>query len=129
MNDLPPLQKIGSELTAFDKQLDFYVPPELDILPDADKMALIRSRKKHNRAKAKKFFGSDLKIDVSLSMIERIKLPALLESDLPLAYFLCYLIKIQGCENLVSCTVGKRFNLFLFLVLYSGSKQIQGNSI
>lgn len=106
MNDFPPpplsLLKIEHEIVGADKQLNFYVPPELDNLPDQEKMGLIRSRKKHNRAKAKKFFGSDLKIDVSLSMIDRIKLPAILESDLPLAYFLCFLIKIQGCENLVS---------------------------
>jgi hypothetical protein len=102
MNDFPPLQKIETEVSSFEKQLDLYVPLDLDNLSDVDKMALIRHRKIHNRAKAKKFFGSDLKIDVSLSMIERMKLPAILESDLPLTYFLCFLIKIQGCENLVS---------------------------
>lgn len=99
MNEFPPLQKISD--TSLDKQWDFFIPPDLDNLPDKDKMALIRNRKQHNRLKAKKFFGSDLKIDVSLSMIERVKLPAILESDLPLAYFMCFLIKIQGCENLV----------------------------
>ncbi len=102
MNDVPPLQKIAPDFNSFEMQLDLYVPHELDHLSDTDKMTLIRGRKQHNRAKAKKFFGSDLRIDVSLSMISRAKLPAILESDLPLAYFLCFLIKIQGCENLVS---------------------------
>lgn len=116
MNEFPPLQKIDPEINSFAKQLDLYVPIELDHLSDTDKMTLIRSRKNHNRAKAKKFFGSDLKIDVSLSMIEKLKLPAALESDLPLTYFLCFLIKIQGCENLVSL---KRKVICLFFNFYS----------
>lgn len=85
-----------------DKQWSFSVPPEIDAMNDLEKMKIIRSRKRQNLEKVRKFFGSDLKIDVSLSMIKRFKLPAMFESDLPLAYFICFLIKYQGVENLVT---------------------------
>ena len=84
-----------------DKQWSFSVPQEIENMADLEKMAVIRSRKRQNQEKVRKFFGSDLKIDVSLSMIDNLKLPAILESDLPLAYFACFMIKYQGIENLV----------------------------
>lgn len=94
---------IASNITAFmaDKQWAYFAPPELCHLSDREKMLLIRNRKRHSREKARKFFGSNLKLDVPLSLIEEVKLPAILESDLPLAYFMCFLIKNQGAENLV----------------------------
>ena len=85
-----------------DKQWSFHVPKEIEKMSDIEKMQLIRSRKRRNQEKVRKFFGADLRIDVSLSMIKRYKLPAMLESDLPLAYFICYLIKCQSVENLVT---------------------------
>lgn len=84
-----------------DKQWSYHVPTELEKLNDHDKMRIIRNRKRQNHEKVRKFFGSNLKIDVSLNMIQRFKLPAMIESDLPLTYFICYLIKYQGVENLV----------------------------
>lgn len=85
-----------------DKQWSFVVPPSIERMTDAEKMLIIRSRKRQNQEKVRKFFGSDLKIDVSLNIIKRFKLPAMMESDLPLTYFICFLIKYQGFENLVS---------------------------
>lgn len=85
----------------FDKQWSFGVPVSIDKMSDSEKMKIIRSRKRQNQEKVKKFFGSDLKIDVSLNMIKRFKLPAMIESDLPLLYFICFLVKYQGVENLV----------------------------
>ena len=73
----------------------------MEKMTDFEKMILIRSRKRQNQEKVRKFFGSELKIDVSLNMIDKFKLPAMIESDLPLAYFVCFLIKYQGIENLV----------------------------
>jgi len=84
-----------------DKQWSFAIPEEIDRLQDTEKMKLIRSRKRQNQDKVRKFFGSDLKIDVSLSMIKKYRLPAMMESDLPLTYFISFLIKYQGVENLV----------------------------
>lgn len=84
-----------------DKQWSFSIPQEIESLPDTEKMLLIRNRKRQNQDKVRKFFGSDLKIDVSLSMINKFKLPAMIESDLPLTYFISFLIKYQGAENLV----------------------------
>ena len=84
-----------------DKQWSFEIPQEFETLPDTEKMKLIRSRKRQNQEKVRKFFGSDLKIDVSLNMIKKYKLPAMMESDLPLTYFISFLIKYQGVENLV----------------------------
>lgn len=97
--------KINSEIQTavqFEKQWSFSVPPEIEKMCDLEKMSVIRSRKRQNQEKVRKFFGSDLKIDVSLNMIDNLKLPAILESDLPLAYFACFLIKYQGIENLVN---------------------------
>lgn len=84
-----------------DKQWSFSVPQEIENMADLEKMTMIRSQKRQNQQKVRKFFGSDLKIDVSLNMIDNLKLPAILESDLPLAYFACFMIKYQGIENLV----------------------------
>lgn len=85
----------------FDKQWSFSIPQEIENMNDLEKMSVIRSRKRQNQEKVRKFFGSDPKIDVSLNMIDNLKLPAILESDLPLAYFACFMIKYQGIENLV----------------------------
>lgn len=93
-----------------DKQWSFSVPQDIENMSDFDKMLLIRTRKRLNRIKVKKFFGSDLKIDVSLNMIKKLKLPAILESDLPLAYFLCFLIKYQGVENLLFCLEVEKYD-------------------
>jgi len=93
-----------------DKEWSYAGPPELDNLPDTEKMMLIRERKRQNSETVRKFFGSDLKIDVSLSVIEKYKLPAMLESDLPLAYFLCYLLKYHGVENLFFLQAVRRFS-------------------
>lgn len=93
-------QKKLAALT-FDKEWNFNVPLAIDKMTDPEKMQIIRSRKRQNQEKVRKFFGSDLKIDVSLNTIKRFKLPAVLESDLPLTYFICFLIKYQGIENLV----------------------------
>lgn len=93
--------KHGNLSLISDKQWAFNVPPEIEKMTDNEKMRIIRSRKRQNQEKVRKFFGSDLKIDVSLSMIKRFKLPAIIESDLPLTYFICFLIKYQGIENLV----------------------------
>lgn len=71
-------------------------------MTDLEKMKIIRIRKRQNQEKVRKFFGSDLRIDVPLKMINQLGLPAMLESDLPLTYFICFLIKCQGIENLVS---------------------------
>ena len=93
-----------------DKQWSYTVPPELENLPDFEKMMMIRARKRQNSETARKFFGSDLKIDVSLSAIEKYKLPAMLESDLPLAHFICYLLKFHGVENLFFLQAVQRFS-------------------
>jgi hypothetical protein len=85
----------------FDKQWSFGVPVSIDKMSDLEKMKIIRNRKRQNQEKVRKFFGSDLKIDVSLNIIKRFKLPAIIESDLPLLYFICFLVKYQGVENLV----------------------------
>lgn len=84
-----------------EKQWAFHVPAEMDKMSDFDKMVLLRNQKRQNQEKVRKFFGSELKIDISLNTIEKYKLPAMMESDLPLAYFICFLIKYQGIENLV----------------------------
>ena len=84
-----------------DKEWNFNVPPSIDKMTDPEKMLIIRSRKRQNQEKVRKFFGSDLKIDVPLNTIKRFKLPAMLESDLPLTFFICFLIKYQGIENIV----------------------------
>ena len=84
-----------------DKQWSFNVPIEIEKMSDLEKMKFIRSRKRQNQEKVRKFFGSNLKIDISLNIIKKFKLPAIMESDLPLAYFICFLIKYQGVENLV----------------------------
>lgn len=85
----------------FDKQWSFGEPVSIDKMSDLEKMKIIRNRKRQNQEKVQKFFGSNLKIDVSLNMIKRFKLPAIMESDLPLLYFICFLVKYQGVENLV----------------------------
>lgn len=93
-------QKIFAPLI-FDKEWNFNVPLSIDKMTDPEKMKIIRSRKRQNQEKVRKFFGSDLKIDVSLNTIKIFKLPAVMESDLPLTYFICFLVKYQGIENLV----------------------------
>ena len=98
-----------------DKQWSFVIPAEIDTLSDTEKMKLIRSRKRQNQDKVRKFFGSDLKIDVSLSMIRKYKLPAMMESDLPLTYFISFLIKYQGVENLV----GPLFHAIVILMNFT----------
>lgn len=107
-----------------DKQWAFSVPPEMEKMTDMEKMKLIRSRKRQNQDKVRKFFGSDLKIDVSINMIKRFKLPAIIESDLPLTFFICFLIKYQGIENLVTQTnkrCDQSTNPYILLVLLLGS--------
>lgn len=113
----------------FDKQWSFSIPEEIETLPDNEKMVLIRNRKRQNQEKVRKFFGSDLKIDVSLNIINKYKLPAMMESDLPLTYFISFLIKYQGVENLVRnqwisklCVLIRQ--LFLFLVLLVGGWKV-----
>lgn len=103
----------------FDKQWAFEIPQEIDNLSDSEKMKLIRSRKRQNQEKVRKFFGSDLKIDVSLNMIKAYKLPAMMESDLPLTYFISFLIKYQGVENLVSTDY--KHVLLLMVSVFSSS--------
>lgn len=103
----------------FGKQWAFEIPQEIDNLSDSEKMKLIRSRKRQNQEKVRKFFGSDLKIDVSLNMIKAYKLPAMMESDLPLTYFISFLIKYQGVENLVSTSY--KHILLLMASVFSSS--------
>ena len=110
-----------------DKQWSFVVPPSIERMTDAEKMLIIRSRKRQNQEKVRKFFGSDLKIDVSLNIIKRFKLPAMMESDLPLTYFICFLIKYQGFENLVSKHKNRKSFINRFLVLLFRSGKVQGN--
>lgn len=95
-----------------EKQWSFAIPQEIENLKDPEKMKLIRSRKRQNQEKVRKFFGSDLKIDVSLSMINKFRLPVIMESDLPLTYFISFLIKYQGAENLVN----HKFNNIIILI-------------
>jgi hypothetical protein len=104
----PILNKIESFHT--DKQWSYCGPPSLDNLPDSDQMLIIRTRKRQNREKASKFFGSELKLDISLGVIDKYRLPAMLESDLPLAYFLCYLLRNHGVENLFFWLSVQEFN-------------------
>lgn len=91
----------ATDFSIMEKQWAFHVPAEMDKMSDFDKMVLLRNQKRQNQEKVRKFFGSELKIDISLNTIEKYKLPAMMESDLPLAYFICFLIKYQGIENLV----------------------------
>ena len=102
-----------------DKQWSFGVPVSIDKMSDLEKMKIIRNRKRQNQEKVKKFFGSDLKIDVSLNMIKRFKLPAIMESDLPLLYFICFLVKYQGVENLVLREKEKLITNYIFVFLFS----------
>ena len=88
-------------IAAVDKQWSFEVPLEMENMKDTEKMLVIRSRKRQNQETVRKFFGSELRIDVPLKMVRKFKLPAIMESDLPLTYFVCFLIKYQGVENLV----------------------------
>jgi hypothetical protein len=57
-------------------------------------------RRKLSKQKLRQFFGQSAPVDVSPSDIERYGLPALLQSNVPLCYFLYSLLEQYSAENL-----------------------------
>lgn len=64
--------------------------------------ALYRERAAFSRKKLRKFFGQHVRVDVSCTDILKNGLIALLQSSIPLCYFLYMLLEDYSSENLVS---------------------------
>jgi hypothetical protein len=67
-----------------------------------DKHDTYRKKKIATAEKLKQFFGQAPPSDICLSEIEREGLKAMLQSKIPLCYFLYHLLQEYSCENLVS---------------------------
>jgi len=57
-------------------------------------------RRKQSKGKLRKFFGKSAPVDISVKDIEDYGLPALLNSNIPLCYFLHFLLETFRAENL-----------------------------
>jgi hypothetical protein len=69
-----------------------------------DVHTIYKSRLSKSNRKLNYFFGESTPLDVCISEVRREGLKAILESKVPLCYFLFYLLEEYNSENLV-CTI------------------------
>lgn len=67
---------------------------------EEDEYRRFREKRKMSKKKIKGFFGESVHVDVPVSVIERKGLPAILQSNVPLCYFLNALLEDMNAENL-----------------------------
>lgn len=67
---------------------------------DDDEYRRFREKRKMSKKKIKGFFGESVQVDVQVSCIEKKGLSAILQSNVPLCYFLLALLEDMNAENL-----------------------------
>jgi hypothetical protein len=70
------------------------------VVREDDEYRRFREKRKMSKKKIKGFFGESVHVDVSLKVVEEKGLSAILQSNVPLCYFLSSLLDDMNAENL-----------------------------